>query len=388
MTEGRVVVQSISSMSQVEAAAWDALVGEDNPFVEHAFLYALEGSGSVGEQTGWVPQHLLVWREEAAGRRLIGAAPMYVKDNSYGEYIFDWGWAEGAQRAGLSYYPKLVSAVPHTPATGPRMLVHPEAEIPEVVRALTEGARSLADHVGASSIHWLFSPAEQAEALVPHGYMHRLSYQFHWDDQGYTCFDDYLGALRSKRRKEVRRERRDAQRCGLDIGVVSAADLTEAELDLVYRCYRNTVDDHRAIPYLTSRWFHGLGRALGHSAKVALARRDGRIVAMALAFHKGSHLYGRYWGSVDAPPGVHFELCYYRLVQWGIERGVTHIEAGAQGQHKIRRGFLPALTHSAHWIRHPGLADAVKRFVAGEAEHVQRTVDSLAEQTPYKREES
>lgn len=374
----------VHDLATVDAADWDALAGDDNPFVEHAFLAWLEESGSATAETGWMPAHVVVHEGGDASGRILAAAPTYVKSDSYGEYIFDWAWADACRRAGISYYPKIVVAVPFTPATGPRALVHPDAPEAACLDALGAGVRALADAVEASSVHWLFTPEDQAEALSTRGFRHRLSHQYHWEDLGFGDFDGYLAAMTSKRRKEVRRERRQAAAEGLDLAVESVADLTPDDLAALYRCYRATIDTRWAQAYLTEAWWRGLPEHLGHRGLVATARDGGRLVAASLAFQKGDQLFGRYWGSTVDVPALHFELCYYRFVEHALERGLRRFEAGAQGRHKIQRGFLPQLTHSAHWIRHPGLDDAVGGFLAEEAAHEREAVRVLSTEGPFK----
>jgi predicted N-acyltransferase len=384
--ELRYVVTAANGVTSVDEADWNALVGDDDPFVEHGFLSWMEEAGCVGGEAGWLPHPVLVWEEEGDTRRLVGAAPTYLKDNSYGEYIFDWGWADASIRGGIQYYPKVVAAVPFTPATGPRLLVHPDADRETVVEALASGARGLADAVDASSVHWLFTSAEQRDALVGQGYLARRSYQFHWHNEGYGSWDDFLGDLRSKRRKEIRREQREALASGLTLAVEPLDALSTDDRVQLYRCYRDTIDSHHQIPYLTETWWMGLSSTLGHRGLVATARDDGKLVAGALAFHKGKHLYGRYWGSLVPMRAVHFDLCYHRLVGWAIDHGIERVEAGAQGAHKLPRGFLATETCSAHWLRHPGLSDAVARFLVNEGRSVRATLEHYGERTPFKRE--
>lgn len=368
------------SITQVDPREWDALSGSNNPFVEYAFLASLESSGSVGPGTGWSPAHLLLREDD----RLVGAAPAYVKSHSYGEYIFDWAWAQAAHRAGLEYYPKLVIAVPHTPATGPRVLVHPDAEAPMVYRALGDGARQFLQQLGGWSVHWLFTTEQQAEALAELGYAHRLTHQYHWENRGYQTFDDFLMDLTSKRRKEVRRERRQAAQAGYTLAVESVAELSPEDLERLYQCYRSTIDIRGAMAYLTGDWFLSLPQTLGHRGLVATARDQGQLVAAALAFEKGDHLYGRYWGALVDEKALHFELCYYQLMEYAIRTGKTRFEAGAQGAHKIQRGFLPTPIHSVHWIRHGGLREAVERHIAQERLWTAQEIEALSTRSPFK----
>ncbi|MCB9682259.1 MAG: GNAT family N-acetyltransferase [Alphaproteobacteria bacterium] len=377
-------VGTVATLSEVPAAAWDALAGPDNPFVEHAFLRWLEDAGCVGAEAGWQPAHVVVWQTSAGARTLVAAMPLYVKDNSYGEYIFDWGWANAAQRAGIRYYPKVVGAVPFTPATGPRLLVHPDADADALRPVLARAAREVADAVGASSVHVLFAEAEEVDALVPCGLAPRLSYQYHWHDRGFGDFDGYLAAMTARRRKEVRRERKQAAEAGLTLAVEGLADLDGDDLAALHGCYLSTLQDRWSQPYLTPAWFEGLAARVGHRGVVATARRDGRLVAASLAFTKGRHLYGRYWGALEPVRALHFELSYYQLIDWALAHGIVRFEAGAQGQHKLARGFLPELTWSAHWVRHPGLDRAVRSFLDEEAAHVRALVAAELAQGPFR----
>jgi predicted N-acyltransferase len=377
-------VRVVQRMSEVTPAAWDALAGDDDPFVEHAFLAWLEESGSVGGRTGWAPRHLLV--EDGEGR-LVAAAPGYLKDNSHGEYIFDWGWADAAWRAKIPYYPKLTHAVPFTPAGGARMLILPGAEADGLRRVLAEASWRAARECRAHGDHWLFCGEEEQATLAAAGWLARSSFQYHWFNHGYSSFEDSLESFVSRRRKEVRRERRQAAGAGLTLAVEPASALSEADHDRLWRCYQSTIAQHGAIPYLTERWWRGLGARLGHRAVVATARRGDEIVAMALAFHKGKQLFGRYWGALEQVPALHFELCYYQLIDYAIARGVQRVEAGAQGEHKLTRGFVPTLTRSAHRLAHAGLSDAVRAFVAQEHEHVLRSMAALSEHLPFRRGE-
>ena len=382
-----ITVEVVPALSGVPAAEWDTLAGADDPFVEHAFLAALETSGSVGPGTGWSPAHVIARRRG----RLEGAVPFYVKTDSYGEYIFDWGWASASQRAGISYYPKLVSSIPFTPATGRRLLVLDGLEADagrQVAGALVLGMRTIADRIDASSIHVLFSSAEERAFLCDPAlrFEPRLTYQYHWTNEGYGSFDDYLAAFRSSSRKEVRRERRKAAASGLALRTVRGTELTDAEWAALYAFYRDTTGRKGAIPYLTPRFFEEIRRTLPERVVVGLASRpDGSPVAAALAFQKGRNLFGRYWGCLEDHEALHFELCYYRLIEFAIEHGLARFEAGAQGEHKIRRGLLPSPTFSAHWLRHPGLAEAVADHLPREAEMHEREMELLARHTPFKR---
>lgn len=378
----RWTVRTVQGVASVDGASWDALVGPDHVFERHAFLAHLERSGCVGAEAGWLPVPVLV--EDGEGR-LIGAAPAYLKDNSYGEYIFDWGWADAARRHGIRYFPKVVVAVPFTPATGPRLLVHPDADADRVRTALIEGVDALARSVDAGSVHWLFTQPDEAEALERAGLMRRRTHQFHWTDRGFGDFEGYLDAMTHKRRKEVRRERRQALDAGFALGIEGLSDLSDDDLDRLHRCYGSTIEDHWAQAYLTRAWWLGLRDALPEHGRVATARDDdGRLVAASLFFEAGRHLYGRYWGCLVDAPALHFELCYYQLIEHALARGITRVEAGAQGQHKIRRGFLPSTTWSAHEVRHEGLRHAIAAHIAHEGRMIDQEMEALAEHGPFK----
>ncbi|MEL6344710.1 MAG: GNAT family N-acetyltransferase [Myxococcota bacterium] len=381
-------VSVIDRISRVSAEEWDALVGDDNPFIEHAFLDILEESGSVSAETGWQPAHVLV-RDEG---RLIGAAPLYVKDHSYGEYIFDWGWAQAANRAGLPYYPKLVDAVPFTPATGRRLLTqsdpeNPDAPEPNVTRALVAGFQAVAEAAQAWSIHLLFTTAAERTLLAEaHDFIPRTTQQYHWHNKGYESFDHWLSFFRSKDRKNTRRERRKALEEVDHIRVVPGSEVTDREWRVIRRFYLDTISKKWGQAYLTDDFFSMLGKRLGDRAKIFFAEKDNRIVASALTFHKGKHLYGRYWGGRPGLDCLHFELCYHRPIQECIENGWTLFEAGAQGSHKLKRGLMPVEIASAHWLRHPGLKDAVADAMRREARYVRQQIAEEATHGPFRRE--
>lgn len=376
-------VEIVPDLSDVSAAAWDALAGDDDPFIEHAFLRALELSGSVGGASGWTPCHVLVWQ----GERLVGGMPLYVKHHSYGEYIFDWSWANAAERAGLRYYPKLVSMVPFTPATGTHLLVARDVDQGRVVTALLGGVSTMAKKILASSVHLLFLNQHELSLVQQHGdFMARTSSQFHWDNPGYRDFDDYLDRFRSALRKQVRRERREAMSHGLEIRIVRGDELREHEWHALRTFYRDTCLRKGSGPYLTDRFFDELALLRSQRVLAVIAYDGERPVAGTLNFQKGKHLYGRYWGALEERPSLHFELCYYRLIEHAIAHGMTHFEAGAQGEHKLRRGLLPVEIHSAHWLAHPGLSEAIAEYLPREAAAVRREIDMLAEHGPFHRD--
>jgi len=376
-------IQVISSMKEVQPDRWDALVQPDDPFTEHAFLHALEASGSVGPGTGWQPVHLLARQGEA----LVGAAPLYLKHHSYGEYIFDWGWAEAAQRAGVAYYPKLTSAVPFTPVTGRRLLTGPGPLNEPVCTALISGMRAVAKTTKAQSIHLLFTTEEEHALLVSDpDLIGRVTHQFHWHNADYTDWEDWLGHFRSRRRKEVRRERRQASESGARIRVLPGHALAAEDWAALDRFYRDTVQRKWAQAYLSPDFFSHAREHLGHRTLIFLADEQGTPVAGALAFQRGRHLFGRYWGCAPGWERLHFELCYHRPIDYCIEHGLSRFEAGAQGIHKIQRGLMPAHTWSLHQVAHPGLARAVREAMVHEGARIQEEMTLLKRHGPFRRD--
>ena len=378
-------------ISTVDAAAWDTLVADpsptpsasspgSNPFVEHAFLALLESSGSVGGRTGWLPAPVLVYD----GPRLVGAAPAYVRGDSYGEYVFDWGWAEAAARARIPYYPKITVAVPFTPATGPRLLVHPEADRAAVTAQLVRGLRALAGEHQASGIHTLCCLDRDAAALEAAGHLRRTTHQYHWRNDGYRDFEHFLSALRSEARKQIRKERRRIGEQGVTVVLKQGLEVTADDWALLDRLYRVHSSGKWGRPYLTPQFFAQARATIGHRAVVALAERGGQIIAGTLSLQRGSALYGRYWGALEQVDGLHFELCYYALIEHAIATEKHLFEAGAQGEHKLKRGFVPVAIHSAHHLEHPELRGAVARFLADERRAVTEALPEWAEHVPFR----
>jgi hypothetical protein len=381
-------VEIVQSIDEVDAAAWNSLVRDGNPFVRHEFLAALEHSGCVTDASGWSPRHLVI-RDRGRGRpALLAAVPMYLKWHSWGEYVFDWGWARAYDQAGFEYYPKLVSCVPFTPAGGPRLLIAADADRSGVASAVVDAARRLADTEKASSIHWLFTdPVDQA-LLAGHGYLLREGTQFHWSNRGYRNFDHYLDSFSADRRKKVRRERRRVREAGVRFDWIDGRDAGESDWRAMYAMYRTTVNRHSAIPYLNQTFFATVGAGLGPSVRILHARDDGdSLVACAFFLEGGGVLYGRYWGARRPIADLHFEACFYRPIEYCIERGLKRFEAGAQGEHKLFRGLMPETTRSAHWLRHAGFAGAVSRFLDYEREENSRYRDILAEHAPFRRQD-
>jgi len=374
-------VRVVEKLAEIPAAAWDACAGADNPFLSHGFLEALEASGSATAETGWLPQHLAL--EDSAGR-LLGAVPMYLKSHSYGEYVFDHGWASALERAGGRYYPKLQVAVPFTPATGPRLLLHPEAGTDAadvLVGAMVEVARRRK----VSSLHVTFPTEAEWQRLGAAGFLLRIGRQFHWENDGYKSFDDFLEALNSRKRKQIRRERRDAYDNGIEIETLNGSAIEGKHWDAFYRFYISTSDRKWGSAYLTRRFFDLLGERMADKVVLVMARQGRRYVAGALNLVGGDTLYGRNWGCHGDFPFLHFEACYYRAIDFAIAHGLKRVEAGAQGQHKIQRGYLPSPTYSAHWIRDPNFARAVADFVTRERRAVENEMEALEEAlSPFK----
>ena len=366
-------------IAEIPAAEWDLCAGDANPFVSHAFLSAMEDSGSTDARTGWLPQHAVLRGPDGA---VMAAAPMYAKTHSYGEYVFDHGWAQAFERAGGKYYPKLQVAAPFSPVPGPRLLIRPDSGVP--VSALAGALVQACEQLDLSSVHVTFCTEDEWTALGDAGWLQRIGTQFHWDNAGFSSFDDFLGALNSRKRKVLRRERRDANACGLEFLTLSGAAITEAHWDAFYRFYQSTVDRKWGSAYLTRKFFSLLGERLGDKVVLMLATEGGRPVAGALNLRGADTLYGRNWGCVGDYPFLHFELCYYRAIDFAIEHGLKRVEAGAQGRHKIQRGYLPQVTYSAHWITHGGFRRAVENFLREEREDVRAEMAALAEQSPFR----
>jgi uncharacterized protein len=378
-------------ISEIGRAAWDACAGNPayagNPFIRFDFLDALEESNCAVERTGWGPQHLAVDDDQG---RVAAVMPLYRKSHSQGEYIFDHAWADAYERAGGQYYPKLLSAAPFTPATGARFLVRPDVDEDEARRFLLGGALTLCERYGSSSFHVNFPTEAEWRWMGEQGLALREGQQYHWENRGYGSFDDFLGALSSGRRKTIRRERRDAVQ-DLEILCLTGADLTEAHWDAFFGFYMDTGSRKWGRPYLSRPFFSLLGERMAERVLLVMARRPstrgGRWIAGALNLIGDDCLYGRNWGCVEDVPFLHFELCYYQAIEWAIGRGLARVEAGAQGQHKIARGYLPRPVYSAHYIADPALRGPVERFVMQERQGVEQEMEWLAEEySPFRHE--
>jgi predicted N-acyltransferase len=376
-----VTVRIVPRLADIPAAQWDACAGAANPFLAHAFLEALEASGSATSETGWLPQHLALEDDDG---KLMGAVPLYLKSHSYGEYVFDWGWASAYERAGGRYYPKLQCAVPFTPVTGPRLLLRPDAGS-DAAATLIAAMLEMARRHKVSSLHITFPTEGEARHLAAAGFLQRMGQQFHWLNDGYKTFDDFLGALNSRKRKQIRRERRDALQGGMEIETLTGRAIRREHWDAFYRFYRATADRKWGDAYLTRGFFDLLGGRMAERVVLIMARKAGRYVAGALNLIGRDALYGRNWGCLGDFPFLHFEACYYRAIDFAIAHGLKRVEAGAQGQHKIQRGYLPVPTYSAHWIRDPGFARAVEDFVRRERLALEYEMGQLEnELSPFK----
>jgi predicted N-acyltransferase len=402
-------VRLVSSLAAVPAAAWDACAAganalateaqqtpednssplsstrgqPDNPFVTHDFLSSLEASHSVGPRTGWQPSHLLA--EDDAGA-LVGCAPCYVKSHSRGEYVFDHGWAEAFERAGGAYYPKLQVAVPFTPVTGPRLLARAGPQAAAVRAGLAQALVQIAGSNGLSSAHVTFPTEAEWRLLGEGGFLQRTDQQFHWDNAGYAAFDDFLAALSSRKRKTIRRERKEALAPGIEVRWLTGADLTEEAWDAFFAFYMETGSRKWGRPYLTRDFFSIVGEKMRDRILLVMARRAGRWIGGALNFIGADTLYGRNWGCIEHHPFLHFELCYYQAIDFAIARKLRRVEAGAQGEHKLARGYLPRPTFSAHFIADPALRRAIADYLARERRYVEAAREELAAAAPFRKD--
>jgi predicted N-acyltransferase len=361
------------SLAGVDPEEWNELAGPQ-PFVRHEFLSALIDCGCATTRSGWQPQFLLLRR--AGG--LAGAMPLFAKSHSYGEYVFDWAWADAHERNGVDYYPKLLCAVPFTPVRGRRILAKTAAERKKLIAAALELARQ------TSSLHVLFPLEEEAAALEEHGMLLRRTVQFHWTNEGYSDFEDFLGRLSHARRKNIRQERRRVREAGVTLRWLEAGAIERKHWEFFNRCYRGTYAAHRSSPYLNLEFFRRIGATMAPHLAMVLAERDGRAIASALFLMDERTLYGRYWGAIEHVPLLHFECCYYQAIEFAIRRGLKSFEGGAQGEHKLFRGLMPVETLSAHWLAHPRFARAVESFLERERAGIARYVNELCEHSPFK----
>jgi hypothetical protein len=377
-------VEVVEALDQVEPEAWDALNPDNDPFLRHTFLSGLERHDCLGQAYGWYPCHVLI-REP--GGRLVGGMPMYVKTNSYGEFVFDWSWASAYERYGQRYYPKLVIGIPYTPITGRRLLVLPDCDPAPIKDRLIDTALELTRTRGYSGVHWLFTDSDDTAHLKAHGLMLRLGCQFHWSNPGYADFDDFLARFSSRKRKKVRRERRRVDEQDLALTTLHGDQVSDALWETFHRFYVDTFDRKSGIPTLSLAFFRELGRAMGRQLVLVLAEQAGRPVAGAINLRSDDSLFGRYWGCEREFDSLHFEACYYRGIDYCISEGLTCFQPGAQGEHKISRGFLPTRTWSAHAIMDPQFRDAVADFCRREEMMMEGHCRELGELSPFRRSE-
>jgi len=393
-------IRTVPSIAAIAATGWDACanpasgggvdaptpssVQEDacHPLISHAFLHALEISGSATARAGWRPQHLVA---ETTSGTLLGAVPCYLKSHSRGEYVFDQGWADAYERVGGRYYPKLQVAIPFAPVTGRRLLVRPGPAAGEIRRALAGALIELCGLLEASSAHVTFATETEWRLLGDEGFLQRTDQQFHWHNAGYGCFEDFLSALAARKRKAIRRERRDALAAGIEVQWLTGADLTEAVWDAFFAFYMDTGSRKWGRPYLTRKFYSLVGSAMADRTLLIMAKRAGRFIAGAINFIGADTLYGRHWGAIEHHPFLHFELCYYQAIEFAIVHRLRRVEAGAQGEHKLARGYLPTTTHSAHYIADKGLRRAIADYLRRERDYVAAAGRELSEAGPFRK---
>ena len=383
-------VRVAATIGAFTRAEWDSLAGTTrgsesgyNPFLSFDFLSALEDSGCAVRRTGWQGHHL---RLETAGGRLLGAVPCYAKSHSQGEYVFDHGWADAFERAGGDYYPKLQCSVPFTPVTGPRLLVARD-EAPETVKAgLAAALKLVTDRTGVSSVHVTFLPEDDLPTLEAAGFLHRTDKQFHFFNEGFSSYDDFLATLASRKRKALKKERREALADGITVDRLTGKDITERAWDDFFAFYMDTGSRKWGRPYLNRKFFSLIGESMADDILLVMARRNGRSIAGAINFIGSDALYGRNWGCIEDHPFLHFEVCYHQAIDFAIERKLKVVEAGAQGEHKLARGYRPVTMHSAHYIAHPGLRHAIADYLERERREVAHMSDYLEEHTPFRKD--
>ncbi|HET7777920.1 MAG TPA: GNAT family N-acetyltransferase [Rudaea sp.] len=365
----------MNTLAGIAAADWNRFAGDD-PFLSHEFFSALHETGCASSAAGWTPQFLLL----KSGKALAGAMPLYLKSHSYGEYVFDWGWADAYQRNGVAYYPKLLSAVPFTPVTGRRLLADTDADRD----LLIEGALALARELRVSSLHCLFPTRVEAARMAARDMMLRTTVQFHWSNSGYGSFDDFLAGFSHDKRKKVRQERRKVSEAGITFRWLEGDAIGARDWAFLNRCYRQTYREHHSTPYLNLEFFQAIGRTLARHVVLIVAMRDGAPIAASLNVRSGDRLCGRFWGAVEHHSALHFETCYYQGIEYCIARGLATFEGGSRGEHKLARGLMPVETCSTHWLAHPQFAAAVGEFLTRETRGIGRYVDELNERAPYK----
>lgn len=369
------IIKIIETISDIPATQWDALA-ENNPFLKHAYLSALQETGCATPETGWQAQFITLWE----GEQLLGGMPLYLKFHSYGEFVFDSAWADAYQRNGLRYYPKLVCSVPFTPATGPRLL----AKTPELRAQLVQAALELAHEPGISSLHLLFPYESQAEEMQAQGMMLRRGVQLHWRNAGYADFDAYLASMRRDKRKKIKQERRKVSDAGITFQHIRGEQITPEQWGFFVRCYEHTHVQYNSPQPLNLEFFQRIGATMPEHILLIIASRDGQPIAGAINFYNHDTLFGRSWGALEYHPGLHFETCYYQAIDFCINNRIDLFEGGAQGEHKLARGFLPSVTWSAHWLAHPQFAKAVEEFLKRETGGIDQYMDELNDSNPFK----
>jgi predicted N-acyltransferase len=377
-------IEVINQLESIPAAAWNRVSGTGHPFLRHEFLVALERHDCVGAEHGWLPHHLAAFDDSG---RLCGAVPLYLKDNSYGEFVFDWAWADAYHRAGLGYYPKLVSAIPYTPVTGARILVAPDADHERVAGQLVAAALEQLESTSASSLHWLFTSPGDTQLLAEREFMRRTSVHFHWHNDNYSSFDDFLSRLSSRKRKKIRRERRHVQEAGIHMKIVHGADASAEQWKAMHFFYASTFARKSGVPTLSLEFFNEISRTMGEQVVLVFALLDEQPVAGAIMLRGDNALYGRHWGCLQDYNSLHFEACYYQGIEYAIEHGLQLFEPGAQGEHKISRGFLPAYTWSAHRVVNTQFSEAIRRYLAQEHDLMVEYHDDLQRTSPFRQEQ-
>jgi predicted N-acyltransferase len=373
----------VSSLSDIGQMAWDGLLqlqADANPFLSFAFLHALHESGCASAKSGWQPQFLTIWRAQNDEDELVAALPLYVKSHSYGEYVFDWAWADAYARNGLEYYPKLLSAIPFTPVTGSRLL----ARDAEAMHALIAALTAVQESNSFSSTHILYPPAAEAEALRAAGFMLRTGVQFHWLNAAYQDFDAFLETLERKKRKNIRAERRKVQQAGVSFRHVSGYEASAEDWIFFTRCYDHTYAAHRSTPYLNLDFFQRIAASMPQNILLIIAEQNGQAIASSLLIHDEKTVFGRYWGAIKHVDCLHFETAYYQPLEFCIANEMACFEGGAQGEHKMARGFLPQKTWSAHWLAHAAFSDAIENFLQRESGGIEQYMDELNERNPFK----
>jgi predicted N-acyltransferase len=385
-TSTNITLEAVSSIRQIAAEDWDACAnpqgGPTNPFLSYAFFAALEESGSATAHTGWLARHLIA----RSGKRILGIVPCYLKNHSQGEYVFDHNWADAFTRAGGEYYPKLQVSVPFTPVTGPRLLVRADTDQERTREALIAGMIGLCNQLSVSSVHVTFATHDEWELLAEHGFLKRTDQQYHWRNENYASFDDFLATLASRHRKAIKRERREALANGIEIEVLTGTKITDDAWDAFYNFYMETGSRKWGRPYLTRAFYTQIAQTMADDIVLIMAKREGQWIAGAINFVGSETLYGRHWGAIEQHPFLHFEVCYYQAIDYAIARGLKSVEAGAQGEHKIARGYLPQTTCSAHYIADPALRRAVRDYLVHERDYVEEVGRELTQAGPFRKQ--